>query len=134
MKLTRSQIAVQLAVIVGLLGCLYLLSVQPKTALGSAPTGLPATVATTSNPTVTTTTALVFATTTGGGCAARIISTQNASTTATFSDLQGSVPTDSFGIQQAANTTVVYDSGQYGCGAVRIHSAATQLLTVIETR
>ncbi len=112
----------------------YFIGVQTKISVGSAPAGLPATIATTSNPSVTSTAGLVFATTTGGGCAARVITTGQSSINIGFSDVQGIVPTQTLGHFQATSTTVAYDSGQYGCGAVRIWSFATQNLTVSESR
>jgi hypothetical protein len=110
-----------------LLSVVYLSS----TANASAPSGLPATVATTSNPTVTATPGRNFATST---CATRIITTSASPIMITFSDFQGDVPTGSFGHLQAASTTVAYDSGQYGCNAVRIYSFTSQSVTLTETR
>lgn len=104
-----------------------------QTSHASAPSGLGATVATSSNPTVTTTAALVFATTTNS-CAARIVTTYASPVMITFTDAQGAVPTGTYGHLQAASTTVAYDSGQYGCGAVKIYSFATQAITVSESR
>ena len=98
----------------------------------AAPSGLQATVATTSNIAVTTTQKLVFATST---CAARIVSTKASAITITFSDNPTAiVPTGAVGHVQAASTTVVYDSGLYGCGALRIYSYVTDTITVAETR
>jgi len=51
-----------------------------------------------------------------------------------FSDAQGFVPNVAKGFYQAASTTVAYDSGLYGCDAVRIYSFATQQITVLEAR
>lgn len=99
--------------------------------LAGAPSGLPATVATSSNPTVTTTAALVFAT---SSCAARIITTVASPIMITFSDNQGKVPTALYGHLQPASTTVAYDSGIYGCGAVRVYSFASSAISVTETR
>ena len=101
-------------------------------AQASAPSGLPATVATSSNPTVTTTASLVIATSTA--CSARIVTTVASPIMLTFSDNQGKVPTGTYGHLQPASTTVAYDSGQYGCGAVRIYSFVSSAITVTETR
>lgn len=101
---------------------------------GSAHPGLAASVATTSNPTVTTSPSLAVATTTGGNCSARIITTYAQPIMITFSDVQGKVPSGTFGHYQPASTTVAYDSGLYGCDAVRIYSFASQAITVSETR
>lgn len=115
-----------------LFGFLFLLfSVQNKVQ-ASAPFGLPATMATTSNPAVTSTASLVFATTTA--CSARVITTYASPVMITFSQVQGSIPTATFGHLQAASTTVAYDSGLYGCGAVEIYSFTNQSITVSESR
>jgi hypothetical protein len=53
----------------------------------------------------------------------------------TFNDYAGQTPTGAFGHLQAASTTVVYDSGLYGCGAVKIYGFdANSVITVTETR
>jgi hypothetical protein len=44
------------------------------------------------------------------------------------------VPTALIGHLQAASTTVSYDSGIYGCNAVRIYSFASSIITVSESR
>jgi hypothetical protein len=98
----------------------------------SAPSGLPATIATSSNPTVTTSAALVFATSTA--CASRVITTYASPVMITFTDRIGQTPTGTFGHLQPASSTVAYDSGLYGCGAVKIYSFATQAITVSEGR
>ncbi len=97
---------------------------------GSAPSGLMARVATTTNPTVSTTAVTVFATST---CSSRTITTSGQPIMITFSDYNGATPTGSFGHLQAASTTVAYDSGQYGCGLTKIYSFASQVLTVTES-
>lgn len=102
-------------------------------ALAGAPSGLPATVATTSQQVITSTASLVFATSTTN-CAARIVSaTASGHLMISFSDLQGIVPTATLGHIQATSTTVAYDSGIYGCGAMRIYSPVTQTITVTQT-
>lgn len=98
----------------------------------SAPSGLPAVIATSSNPTVTSTAALVFAT--SSTCSARIVSTTNTGIMLTFGDNQGKRPTGAYGHWQAASTTVAYDSGLYGCDAVFVYSSASQAISVTETR
>ena len=113
-----------LAVVVGLA------TYGTNVTLGSAPSGLPATVATTSQITVGTTAITVFATST---CAARIVSTTNKPIMLTFTDAQ--TPTFALGVAQVASTTVAYDSGQYGCGEVKIYGFdAASKITVYETR
>lgn len=99
--------------------------------LASAPSGLPATVATTSPAAVSTTVIPLFAT---SSCSSRIITTYVSPVMLTFSDYAGQVPTGTFGHLQAASTTVAYDSGLYGCGLVKAYSFAAQTITTTETR
>lgn len=119
------------AVIAGavFLATLYL----TKISFGSAPSGLPATVATSTLAyPVATTQSLLFATST---CSARVITTTTGAVMLHFSDIQGKVPTAIAGHLQLASTTVTYDSGQYGCDAVRVISAsAATVVTVSESR
>lgn len=129
-SLTRAQLPFVAIAFVLLLAATVL---QVRLVQGSAPSGLTATVATTSNPTVTTSAALVFATT-SPSCTSRTIGTAGSAITITFSDNQGKRPTGIFGFPQAASTTVTYDGGQFGCGAVYIYSFATQAITVQETQ
>lgn len=99
---------------------------------GEAPSGLQATVATSSNPVVNTTASLVVASST---CAARIISTTGTSgIMISFADTSAGAPNGLYGHYQAASSTVAYNSGLYGCGAVRIYSYATQSISVSEAR
>ena len=99
----------------------------------SAPSGLQSSVATTSNPIVGTTVGTLFATTTN--CASRVISTVEKPIMLTFSDYAGQTPTATFGHLQSASTTVVYDSGIYGYGLVKVYGFdANSTITVTETR
>ncbi len=107
-------------------GSLFVLSAR-----ASAPAGIPASVATTSPAIVGTTASTIFATST---CTARIISTQASPIMLTFGDNQGATPTGGYGNWQAASTTVAYDSGLYGCGAVKAYSYTASTLTLTETR
>lgn len=100
-------------------------------AKASAPSGLQATIATTSAPVVTSTATIVIATST---CSARVISTQGSAVMLTFSDYAGQSPTATFGVLQPASTSVAYDSGQYGCGLVKAYSFSTQNITVVDAR
>jgi len=109
----------------------YILGINTMPAFASAPPGLPASVATTSAAAVSTTASTLFATST---CNARIITTYADPVMLTFSDYAGQTPTATFGHLQSASTTVVYDSGQYGCGLVKAYSYGTQTITVTETR
>jgi hypothetical protein len=110
----------------------YIVGLQQKMAFGSAPKGIAATVATTSNPTVGTTAALIFAT--SSTCTARTVTTVASPVMITFSDSQGKVPTALFGHLQPASTTVVYDSGQVGCDAWRMYGFVSSAVTVSESR
>lgn len=96
-----------------------------------APAGLASTVATTSQIAVTPTASLVIAT---SSCNARIISTTASPIMIGFTDNQGFVPTALVGFLQPASTTVSYDAGMYGCGAVRIYSFVNSSITVADSR
>ena len=102
-----------------------------KSKLGSASSGLPSSIATSSNPTVGTTAVLLFATST---CASRVITTVASPVMLTFSDNQGKVPTGVYGHLQGASTTVAYDSGLYGCDAVRAFGFVSSAISVSESR
>lgn len=130
MTLTRNTFALIISLALLTIAAVLAFAV-PSSALGSAPSGLQATVATSSNPTVTSSASVVFATST---CAARIISTGASAVMLTFSDNQGKTPTATYGHLQSASTTVAYDSGLYGCGLVKAYSFASQAITVTETR
>ena len=96
-----------------------------------APAGLYATIATTSQMAVTPTQSLVIAT---SSCQSRIISTTASPIMIGFTDAKGFVPTALVGFLQPASTTVAYDAGMYGCGAVRIYSFVNSTITVAEGR
>lgn len=95
----------------------------------SAIPGLQATVATSSNPAVDTTARILFASST---CAARVVTTYASPVMLTFAD-RGLAPTATYGHLQAASTTVAYDSGQFGCGQVKVYSFTAQSITVSES-
>ena len=109
----------------------YVLGLSTQKAYGSAPSGLPAAIATSSTAAVSSTASLVFATST---CSARIISTGVNGIMITLSDKQGLVPSGTVGHWQGASTTVAYDSGQYGCGAFRVYSSVSQTINVSESQ
>jgi hypothetical protein len=50
----------------------------------------------------------------------------------TFSDYANQTPTGVFGHLQAASTTVVYDSGQFGCDRVKAYSFGASTITITE--
>jgi hypothetical protein len=109
----------------------YLYFSHPNTSRAEAPTGLQATIATTSVESVTTTPILVFATST---CAARTISTTASPIMITFSDNQSFQPSGIQGFLQAASTTASYNGGLTGCGAMRIYSFVASTISVTESR
>lgn len=117
---------VSLVIILSLIVLTSLLLTQKS--FGSAPSGLPATIATSTlaYPAGTSAT-LLFATST---CSARVITTREAPISLGFNGALGQTPTAIAGHMQLASTTVVYDSGQYGCGAVRVISATGAATTV----
>lgn len=115
-------IAVTAAILAGVAGM--------RPALGAAPNGSPANIATSTNDTLSATT--VYGVIASSTCTARIISTGGSAVMLTFNDRD--TPTGSSGNQQAASTTVVYDSGQYGCGKVKAYSFAASVITVTDSR
>lgn len=130
MTITKTQYALIIATAV--LAAMYLFTGSISQVKAEALSGLSGTVATTTNITVGTTVGgLAIATST---CSARIVSTSGSAVMMTMSDYANQTPTGSFGVIQAASTTVAYDGGLYGCGAVKIFSFTTQLVTVSDVR
>lgn len=129
MTLTTKHVVSITIALVTVLCILFINQVQLVGA--SAPPGIPAFVATTSQMTVNTTASRVLATTTA--CSSRIISTVASPITISFSDRNGFVPSGLVGHVQAASTTVAYDSGLYGCDAMRIYSFSATDITVTQT-
>lgn len=111
--------AIGLGVIIALIILTAMLFTQVNSVNGSAPPGLPAFVSSSSNQTIASTARLLFAT---SSCSARTISTRAEPLMLGFGEFVGFVPSAITGVYQAASTTVTYDSGQYGCGAVRVIS------------
>ena len=117
---------------------IFFLSRSGVTKAESIP-GVPASIATTTNLSVGPAATLAIASTTNSSgspatCASRIISTGSSAVMLTFTDKQGQSPTGLFGYWQAASTTVAYDSGLYGCDAVKVYSYTAQNITVSEAR
>lgn len=99
--------------------------------LGSAPSGNPASPASSSAMTLTAGTAQgLFASSTT--CTSRVVTTQTGYLMLTF--IEGQTPTGSFGVYQPASTTVAYDSGLYGCGKMSGLSNITQAVTLVDFR
>ncbi len=115
----------------GIIALLLILGYVSQTVHASAPSGLQASVATTSLSLVGTSASTIFATST---CSARIITTYASPIMLTFSERQSIQPSGIFGRLQDASTTVSYDSGIYGCEAVQAFSFVSQNITVMETR
>ncbi len=131
-KLIRTGIVA--AALVAIVFMVYLTLQETKVAFASAPSGLPATFATSSVDSLAANTATVIAAT--STCAARIITTAGASSVVLlFTDKFGNTLTgNTFTALQAASTTVSYDSGIYGCGLVRALAYAAQLVNITETQ
>jgi hypothetical protein len=131
----------KIEIIVAVLGVfcavyVYGLVSQPQVVFGGAPSGLQATVSTTSPAAVGPQyAATIIATTT---CAARIITTFAQPITLTFSD-RGTTSTEMpgalYGHLQLGSTTVVYDAEQFGCGLVRAFGfGASTTITITNTK
>jgi hypothetical protein len=118
-------------VILAILAAVYLFRAPVTGVLGSAPAGLEGTVATSSLLNVSSTAITLIATT---SCSARIITTTASPIMLTFSDYNGQTPTFQLGHLQAASTTVVYDSGQWGCGLVKAYAFNTGTITFTSVR
>lgn len=98
----------------------------------SAPAGASATVATSSAITMPAVTVISIAAT--SSCAATIVQTGASALMLQFSDRKGSTLTGQNGTAlQAASSTEVYDSGQYGCGRIRAYSYVAQPITITQT-
>lgn len=119
-----------LGVILGMIVLTALFMTQKS--YGSAPSGLPSTIATSTLLSLASRTATTLIATTT--CASRVVSTTNSQIMLTFSDYNNAAPTATFGHMQVASTTVVYDSGQYGCGLIKAWADAATAITVTETR
>lgn len=86
-------------------------------AKASAPSGLPATMATSSTIVVgTSSITTLFAD--NLMCSSRVISTVAQPIMLSFGAMSSTTPSGTIGHYQAASTTVAYDSGIYGCGLV----------------
>lgn len=125
--------AISLAITATILAIVYMFVSNIQPAVASAPSGLPATVASTSAPTLTGGTAVgLFATSTG--CSSRAITTKAGYLMLTFTNKNGQTPTGDLGHYQAASTTEIYDSGLWGCGFVKALSNVTQVVTISDVQ
>ena len=120
---------------------IFVLAEAPR-AQASAPIGLPATVATSSTlsvgPQNNVWTGLGTTTPTAEArqqCAARIITTVGQPIMLSFGAISSTTLSQTVGHQQAASTTVAYDSGLYGCGYLTVRGLnASTTITITETR
>lgn len=68
-------------------------------------------------------------------CAARIITTVGQPISLSFDKKASTTPSATLGHEQLASTTVVYDSGLFGCGQVTAYGyGASTTITITETR
>jgi hypothetical protein len=111
---------------------------QPQPATGAAPSGLPATVRIMATTTVGPTVTKIFE---ASNCSSRIIRADDAfqflpadGTGTTTAYLASTTMSATASLVQAASTTVVYDSGLWGCGEFYGRAAASTTITIIETR
>lgn len=124
-----------LAALMGLLLGILALYRLPKESLGAAPSGLMASVGTSSTIGVGSSTVVTIFET-RNGCAARIITTRSQPINISVGSTS---PTNNIGMYQAASTTVAYDGGLYGCDMWRIQAEqvksneSTTTLTITET-
>lgn len=99
----------------------------------SAPSGLPATIATSSTITLPANTATLLVAT--SSCSARIITASSTAIYLTFSDYAGQSPSPSiYHAYQAASSTVVYDSGEFGCGLVKAWSQTSVRIGIVDSQ
>lgn len=64
---------------------------------------------------------------TSSNCVSRVISTMNVPVMLTFG---GSIPNGAYGHWQGASTTVAYDNGSFGCGAINAFSYSSTSVVV----
>jgi energy-coupling factor transporter transmembrane protein EcfT len=119
--------------LVGFAALALIILSNAQLARASAPSGLSSTVATSSKLAVSTAATTVIATSTNV-CASRIIGTTGTPIMVIVGDETGLVPSGTLGLPQAASTTVVYDGGQFGCGAIKVYAFAATTIHVTETR
>mgnify|MGYP001612020141 FL=1 len=118
--------------------------VNTNRVLGGAANGLPAVIATSSQPTVgTTAVALWSAGNSNGNCSSRVISTQGKAIMLSFGDRPNypagnratTTVSGTLGFLQAASTTVTYDASVYGCGSVSAYGFdSSTTITIAEFR
>ena len=130
MSILVAKIGAILAALTLIISALVVMQVKDFS-LSSAPSGLASTVSTSTSQTVTGTAGVIFAT--SSNCASRIISNPSGAIIMTLSDRIAQTPTVTFGVVQATNTTIVYDSGLFGCGLWKAIGFITNEITTVET-
>lgn len=108
-------------------GVFYVLGSEARTTGASAYPGGETVIATTTNLSMAAVTPLLMIAT-SSGCTARTIGTGSSAIQLSFGST--TPPTGLVGFPQAASTTVTYDSGQFGCGAVYGFSFIAQTVKV----
>lgn len=121
-------------VVVGLLLVAYLIGASIAPAHASAPDGIAATIATSSNPILGAGTVSLIAASSSCGGGGRVVTTESSAIMLTFGDGPGLQPTGTYGHLQNASTTVSYSANIYGCGAFRAYSFAASPITISESR
>ena len=102
---------------------------QTNKVMGSAPSGLSATMATSSTLTVGPQQKMtLFAS--ADYCNSRIITTVASPIMISFNALSSTTISGTVGHLQAASTTVAYDSGIYGCGLLTAFGFSSSTITV----
>lgn len=107
--------------------------------LGSATSGLEASIASSTIPVLVGPQQVITLFSANTICAARVISTVNQPIMLSFSTSTSAAlrnkPNGSYGLIQGASTTVNYDSGTFGCSEVTAHGAdASTTITTLELR
>jgi hypothetical protein len=124
------KVMVGIGVILALLA--YVLGIRENVSVAGAPSGLTATVASTSQIILAANgVSTLFST---SSCAARVIATGNSAIMLTFDERVGTNPSGIVGAWQAASTTAAYDGGLFGCGTMKVYSFGAQQVRATETR
>lgn len=112
-----------------LLGVLAYWVFSTQLVSGSAPSGLPASNASTSRIVVTAGT-VIEPVATSTTCSSRVVATASTSVMIHIGD---AVPTATLGYWEGASSTSAFDGGIYGCGALKVYPFSTGAITVTET-
>ena len=110
----------------------YIMGMKTQPALAAAPSGLEATVATTSQLNIGAGGVITLLAT--STCTSRVVTTSGSAVMLTMTDRLGQTPDGDFGHLQLASTTIAYDSGLYGCGLIKAYSFGAQVITFSSVR